>query len=174
MPWDDRKPRISWKGDGEYFVCSSIEPNTGKYSVTIATVMFSLFSVYFIFFIFLFLGARKLRVWTRDVTLHSTSESTDGLECAIHWRPSGNLIASTQRKPHRHDVIFYESNGLRHGEFTLRAEKLEWIVHKLFWNADSTVLTIWLEKHPESKSDSESKTLGDFLSLLYLDYMFYL
>lgn len=133
--------------------------------------MFSSFSVYLNFFI---LGARKLRVWTRQVTLYSTSESTDGLEYALHWRPSGNLIASTQRKPHRYDVIFYESNGLRHGEFTLRVEKLEWIVHKLFWNADSTVLAIWLEKHPESKSDSEPKTLGNLLLLLYLDCIFYL
>ena len=35
------------------------------------------------------------------------------------FRPSGSLIASTQRKPHRHDVVFFERNGLKHGEFSL-------------------------------------------------------
>ena len=34
-------------------------------------------------------------------------------------RPSGNLIASTERRPNKHEVIFFEKNGLRHGEFTL-------------------------------------------------------
>ena len=42
-----------------------------------------------------------------------------GLEQSLAWRPAGNLIASTQRLPHRHDVVFFERNGLRHGEFTL-------------------------------------------------------
>lgn len=35
------------------------------------------------------------------------------------FRTSGNLIASSQRKPNKHDVIFFEKNGLQHGEFTL-------------------------------------------------------
>lgn len=38
-------------------------------------------------------------------------------------RPSGNLIASTQEKPNRHDVVFLEKNGLLHGEFTLPFRK---------------------------------------------------
>lgn len=38
-------------------------------------------------------------------------------------RPSGNLIASTQEKPNRHDVVFLEKNGLLHGEFTLPFQK---------------------------------------------------
>lgn len=41
------------------------------------------------------------------------------------FRPSGSLIASTQRKPHRHEVIFFERNGLRHGEFVLPFGKME-------------------------------------------------
>ena len=32
LPWDDRKPRISWRGDGEYFVCSTIGSHTGSMS----------------------------------------------------------------------------------------------------------------------------------------------
>ena len=30
LPWDDLQPRISWRGDGEFFVCSCVEPSTGK------------------------------------------------------------------------------------------------------------------------------------------------
>jgi len=29
------------------------------------------------------------------------------------------LIASSQRRPHKHDVVFFERNGLQHGSFTL-------------------------------------------------------
>ena len=28
--WDDQKPRISWRGDGQYFVVSSINPASGE------------------------------------------------------------------------------------------------------------------------------------------------
>lgn len=56
---DDRTTRISWRGDGEYFVCSAINPAT---------------------------GARQLRMWSRECVLQSTSEDMDGLEQALHWR----------------------------------------------------------------------------------------
>lgn len=62
----------------------------------------------------------------------------------LDWRPSGNLIVSSQRLPHRHDIVFVERNGLRHGEFTLR-EKNDHRVLEVSWNADSTVLAVWLE-----------------------------
>lgn len=39
--------------------------------------------------------------------------------CLNTFRPSGNLIASSQQTPDEHRVIFYERNGLRHGEFVL-------------------------------------------------------
>lgn len=51
---------------------------------------------------------------------------------------------SSQRLPHRHDIVFFERNGLRHGEFTLRGNK-EHKVLEVSWNSDSTVLAIWLE-----------------------------
>ena len=43
----------------------------------------------------------------------------------VSLRPSGSLIASSQRKPHRHEIIFFERNGLRHGEFILPFNKME-------------------------------------------------
>lgn len=36
--------------------------------------------------------------------------------------PQGHLIASTQRKPNKYDVIFLEKNGLLHGSFTLTSD----------------------------------------------------
>ena len=61
---DDGKPRVSWRGDGEYFVTSSVEDHV-----------------------------RKLRVWNRHGVLQAVSERVDALEHSLAWRPSGNWIA---------------------------------------------------------------------------------
>ncbi|KAG0365886.1 hypothetical protein BGZ54_006088 [Gamsiella multidivaricata] len=90
-------------------------------------------------------GRRVIRVYNREAILQSTSESVDMLEHGLSWRPSGNLIASSQRLPHRHDIVFFERNGLRHGEFTLR-EPNDTIVKEMGWNCDSTVLAVWLQR----------------------------
>nr|XP_033774051.1 elongator complex protein 1 isoform X2 [Geotrypetes seraphini] len=118
LPWDDHRPRVSWRGDGQYFAVSTVCSET---------------------------RARKIRIWNRELALQSTSEPVSGLEVALSWRPSGNLIASTQSKPHRHDVVFFEKNGLLHGEFTLPFSKGQVKVNDLLWNLDSTVLALWLE-----------------------------
>ena len=55
-------------------------------------------------------------------TLVKIFSDTIYLWCAKNFdffRPSGSLIASSQRKPNKHDIIFFEKNGLKHGEFTL-------------------------------------------------------
>lgn len=118
MPWDDRRPRVTWRGDGQFFAVSAICPET---------------------------GSRKVRVWNRELSLQATSEPVEGLEQALSWKPSGSLIASTQTKPNKHDVIFLEKNGLVHGEFTLPFPKGAVQVRELLWNSDSTVLAVWLQ-----------------------------
>uniref|UniRef100_UPI00358E7191 elongator complex protein 1 n=1 Tax=Myxine glutinosa TaxID=7769 RepID=UPI00358E7191 len=125
-PLDDEKVRISWRGDGQYFVVSSVCPAT---------------------------GARKLRVWSREGVLQSTSEAIVGLEHPLCWKPSGSLIASTQRKPNKHDVIFFERNGLAHGEFTLPFGKDRVLVKEMFWNSDSSILALWLEDQEPSADE---------------------
>ncbi|XP_075382407.1 elongator complex protein 1 isoform X2 [Mycteria americana] len=127
--WDDSRPRVTWRGDGQFVAVSAVCPET---------------------------GARKVRVWNRELVLQSTSEPVSGLEQALSWKPSGNLIASTQEKPNRHDVVFLEKNGLLHGEFTLPFQKGQVKVNELLWNADSTILAIWLEdlKVENSKPNS--------------------
>ena len=109
------------------------------------------------------LRRRILRVYNRDSVLQSTSEAVAGLEHTLSWRPSGNLIVSTQRfgfegggagKDGRHDVVFFERNGLRHGEFNLRESwkkatldgKVSWgySVKELSWSSDSNILSVWI------------------------------
>lgn len=116
--YDDGSTAISWRGDGAYVAVNSVEQDS----------------------------RRVIRVYSREGALDSVSEPVDGLEGALSWRPSGNLIAGIQRLEDRIDVVFFERNGLRHGEFTLRLteeERMTWASHiHLSWNVDSTVLAV--------------------------------
>lgn len=119
-PNDDSRVTITWRGDGAYVALSKIED-----------------------------GARRLiRAYSREGVLDSVSEPVDGLEGALSWRPAGNLIAGIQRLEDRIDVVFFERNGLRHGQFSLRltSEQLHLPGQhiKLSWNPDSTVLAVTL------------------------------
>ncbi|KAI9729846.1 MAG: hypothetical protein M1834_006595 [Cirrosporium novae-zelandiae] len=115
---DSGKTTISWRGDGAYVAMNSIESGT----------------------------RRVIRVYSRDGVLDSVSEPVDGLDSALSWRPAGNIIAGIQRLENRIDVVFFERNGLRHGQFTLRINKedVKMFTSKieLQWNADSTVLAV--------------------------------
>ncbi|KAJ5665766.1 uncharacterized protein N7477_008214 [Penicillium maclennaniae] len=115
---DDFSTTITWRGDGAYVAVNSVEE-----------------------------GARRtIRVYSREGTIDSVSEPVDGLESALSWRPNGSLIAGIQRLDDRIDVVFFERNGLRHGQFTLRLteeERQSWASQiQLSWNVDSTVLAI--------------------------------
>lgn len=119
---DDRKVRISWRGDGAYLAVSTVEGEK----------------------------RRLIRIYNREGILDSVSEPVDGLEGTLSWRPCGNLIAGIQRFPegNRADVVFFERNGLRHGEFALSIpgstlESQE--IYQLVWNTDSTVLALVLK-----------------------------
>lgn len=141
-PDDDTIPRISWRGDGAFFVISTLS-HAGITNVR----------------------RRTFRVYDREAALQSTSEPIAGLEHPLVWRPSGNLIVGTQRfgfegggsgKEGRHDVVFFERNGLRHGEFGIRAAHLEvkctgrlrwgYKVREVSWSSDSNVLAVWIER----------------------------
>ncbi|KAL6706085.1 putative elongator complex protein 1 [Coniothyrium glycines] len=120
---DDHSVTITWRGDGAFFAVSKIED-----------------------------GRRRIiRVYSREGQLDSVSEPVDGLEGSLSWRPSGNLIASTRRSNDRLEVIFFERNGLRHGQFDLRLDPVELAsINKplgLKWNSDSSVLSVsYLDK----------------------------
>ena len=156
VPEDDGLPRVSWRGDGAFFAVSSRERiDTGE--------------------------QRVIRVYTRTGALSATSDPTvRGISHVLASRPVGNVIAATQRfgrapdggewapgREARHDVVFFERNGLRHGEFSLREEHgaaptreggefgapaggAPWstphAVRELAWNADGSVLAVHLSR----------------------------
>ncbi|WFD06264.1 Putative elongator complex protein 1 [Malassezia vespertilionis] len=143
---DDGLARISWRSDGAFFVVSSLDREM----------------------------RRVLRIYTRTGALSATSDpSVRGISHVLACRPVGNAIATTQRmgvapsgeewqpgRNGRHDVVFFERNGLRHGEFSLREESgaapqgvsaapiAPWTyahaVKALVWNADGAVLAVHL------------------------------
>ena len=117
---DNKESSISWRGDGSYVAVNNIES-----------------------------GRRVIRVFSREGLLDSASEPVDGLLDSLSWRPAGNVLSSIKRFEDRIDVVFFERNGLRHGQFSLRLTKDEitaWASHiSLKWNIDSSVLAICLK-----------------------------
>ncbi|ATY64342.1 killer toxin sensitivity (IKI3) [Cordyceps militaris] len=112
---------ISWRGDGSYVAINSVQQGS----------------------------RRVIRVYSREGELDSASEPVDHLESSLSWRPSGNLMAGIQRLQDRVDVVFFERNGLRHGQFTLRSSLEDATACpsiQLEWNTDSTTLAIVLNK----------------------------
>ncbi|MCJ1431909.1 hypothetical protein MMC27_001265 [Xylographa pallens] len=116
---DDNCSTISWRGDGAYVAVNSNQASP----------------------------RRVIRVYSREGELDGVSEPVDGLEGALSWRPDGNLLAGIQRFDDHVDVVFFERNGLRHGQFPLRIaiEEItdEWATSiVLEWNVDSSILAV--------------------------------
>lgn len=106
---------VTWRGDGQFFACSSIDPTTQR---------------------------RSMHVFQRDGSRHSDAgQLAIALTRPIAWRPSGNLIAAVKTPPHyhRHEVVFFERNGLQHGEFELPSSDQ---VLALEWNSESDILAL--------------------------------
>ncbi len=115
---DKGEATISWRGDGQFVAVNSLQE-----------------------------GSRRLiRVYSREGVLDSVGEPVDNLDASLSWRPSGNLMAGIQRLHlDRIDCVFFERNGLRHGEFSLRIKPTEADFNEridLEWNSDSTVLAV--------------------------------
>ncbi|KAH6605033.1 hypothetical protein Trco_006740 [Trichoderma cornu-damae] len=120
-PNEDGSTSISWRGDGAFVAVNSVHEGS----------------------------RRAIRVYSREGELDGASEPVDGFEGALSWRPSGNLIAGIRRSAGGVDVVFFERNGLRHGQFTLRSPNGAALDAadariRLEWNSDSTVLAVVL------------------------------
>lgn len=117
-PFDNHSVSVSWRGDGAYVAINTVEREK----------------------------RRMIRVYSREGLLDSVSEPLDGLEGALSWRPAGNILAGIQRLKDRIDIVFFERNGLRHGQFSLRItpEELDSLTMplKLDWNIDSSALSV--------------------------------
>lgn len=71
---DDRRVRVSWRGDGQMVAVSYVAGEVGE-------------------------ERREVRVFTREGALYSTSQAVPGLEQSLAWRPSGAQIAVTVTRP---------------------------------------------------------------------------
>ena len=137
---DDKQPRITWRPDSAYFSVSTLDILDDD------------------------IPARVLRMYSRaSATLQATSEFTPGLSQAFSWKASpgapsisavqrfGNLPGSAEGDP-RLDIVFFERNGLRHGEFTLKGlasksleEGKNVSVRELCWSCDGVVIAVLVE-----------------------------
>lgn len=87
------------------------------------------------------LAGRTILIYDPELNRKAMSEDIDQLEDKIHWKPSGELITSTQLIKGRKErqVVFFEPNGLRHGEFALKTDGR---ILNLEWNADGNILAV--------------------------------
>lgn len=127
---------ISWRGDGAYFGVSRLD-----------------------------VGYRRvIRVFTREGILDSVTEPVDGLQHAMSWRPSGNIICGVQGLNEKLEVVFFERNGLRHGGFSLNDLIDEKQIGSLAWNSDSSILAI------SSSEKIQLWTMGNYHWYLKLEF----
>ena len=107
---------LSWRHDSQYIAINRIEGGT----------------------------KRVIRVYSRDAQIISFSEPVDGLRSAIDWKPDGSLVTAISTDERRgHEIIFFEKNGLRHGQFSIEGNLKTNEVH---WNCDGTVLAVQKEE----------------------------
>lgn len=116
---DDGRGRISWRNDGAYLAISFVNGSTAE-------------------------PHRQIVIMDREGRVVAVNEPREGLGQALAWRPDGLLAVSQsppQGGPHR--VIFFEANGLGHGEFCLAPG--DGPIAELAWNADGTILSMILD-----------------------------
>lgn len=112
---DDGRIRVSWRNDSAYFAISFLQATTH----------------------------RQIVVLDREGLVTAIKEPTEGLGSAMAWRQDGTLIAASHRRPDGlYGIIFYERNGLRHGEFYL-CGKAD-VIRELSWNVDGSILAMIL------------------------------
>lgn len=112
--WDDRVAKITWRRDGQMFAISSVHCDR-----------------------------RVIRIWNREAELQYTSEVKEGIENMLCWRPSGEIIATSQHLLNRHEISFIEPNGQPLGSFTLPFLSGSFTLHQIIWSSDSSTLCVW-------------------------------
>lgn len=116
---------ITWRGDGTLFAVTFLNKDT---------------------------NARHFKVFNREGVLQWTSELTNGLEVHLSWKPSGNLLATSQRLPNKHVIALFEKNGLKHRDFSLPFLPNEIQVNQITWSPDSEILAIWGQKYNQKET----------------------
>lgn len=177
-PKDDGRTRIAWRGDSAWFAVNSVEtaparsvpPSSGSSGGVEERTRL----------------VRRIRIYSRLGEHSSTSEPVPGLEGALAWVPSGEILASIQRRlvtppaassntvsgqgPSAQEeeeeeeevqVVFFERNGLRRHEFKLREPRAKDVtVREMRWNAASDLLAVWMERAGASEAPAQLKHEG--------------
>ena len=95
-------------------------------------------------------GNRIVRVLTNDLNLHSEgrNENNSGvadLYPVLAWSTDSELVGSVQRVRDHMQVVFFERNGLRHGEFMIPgADPTVFVPASLAWNSTCDLLAVHL------------------------------
>ncbi|XP_022695823.1 elongator complex protein 1-like isoform X2 [Varroa jacobsoni] len=130
--FDDRKPNVIWRNDGQYFATNTVHNDV-----------------------------RTIRIWSRDGVLQYTAETIPELHGALAWWwGDENLIVSVDTSPKaERRIIFYETNGLRHGQFTLPENTLR--VKEVCQGTLGVVrvLTVYCSKQIEGSNSQEDVLL---------------
>ena len=137
MKWDDRKARLCWRSDGEYFVLGFVESANGT-------------------------AQRKFQIFSREGVFHSTIEKDiQILDAPIRWKYSKCHLAGSVYRFNKHEIVFFERNGLAHGGFTLPFAPFQMRVKGIFWNMDGTILCVWSEQVDSTAPSTSQSTSND-------------
>ncbi|TDH68081.1 hypothetical protein CCR75_003808 [Bremia lactucae] len=105
---------------------------------------------------------QKLMTFTAQLEFHALGRHEDGralstLGKALDWSQRLALIASSEVRKGRWHVVFFEANGLRHGEFSTPASYCspEYEVGVVRWNSSSDILAVSL--HGSENGDDSSR-----------------
>ncbi|TNN07944.1 putative elongator complex protein isoform 1, partial [Schistosoma japonicum] len=126
--YDDGRFEIAWRDDGLYFAVSWIDQLADN--------------------------RRRIRVYNDTGELFSTTNIIDSISPGLCWRPHIRLITTVQRREgHGLDIIFFESNSQRHGEFELISNESEkfYQVKTIVFNPTGSILAVLCngtENHP--------------------------
>ena len=122
---DNESIALCWRPDGARFALSSVDASD---------------------------NLRRIRIYGReDLSLQAIGRTEDGsgtlvpnLLGPLSWSGSNcsTLLTTIQRKGMKNLVAFLETNGLRHGQFTLSSSDV--VVTHLSWNCESDLLAICL------------------------------
>lgn len=96
---------------------------------------------------------RTVMVFTGQLQFHALGRLEDSrairqLGNGLDWAPNHSLLASSETRKDQLYVVFFERNGLRHGEFAIPAEyrASQFRVMQLGWNIGSDILAVRLEE----------------------------
>ncbi|EGR32772.1 inhibitor of kappa light polypeptide gene enhancer in b- kinase complex-associated protein, putative [Ichthyophthirius multifiliis] len=130
---------FSWKADAKFFVCNYPVKN-GRKCLTRSVQLEVIKSA--------------AKPESNNGIVQSVSEQAiQNLQGQVCWQPTSNLIVGYDFFKNNTRIIFWEKNGLRHGEFILNInpneirQSNEIYIQNILFNKDSEILAIQLDEN---------------------------